>query len=93
MWHASAASIGRIRQQSEETLKQAAYRALDGVGDAHLGEWLEWSGYAYHIRRRLTPLDAVHIGEAKDIRGTAEAERRRQVMLPFLPAQMRDFKE
>ena len=93
MWHASAASISRIRQQSESILRSAALRALDGVGDAKLGEWLEWSGYAYHIRRRLTALEAVHIGEVIDIRGTAEAERRRQVVLPFLPIQMRDYKE
>lgn len=81
------------RKPNELILKAVALAALDGVGDADLGQWLEWSGYAFHVRRRLTVIEKAHIGEAVDIRGTAEAERRRQAVLPFLPPQMKDYKE
>jgi hypothetical protein len=46
------------------------------VGDAFLGEWEEYSGYAFHIRRRLDAAEQAVIGEVCDIRGTPEARRR-----------------
>lgn len=51
-------------------------QALDGLGDPALGEWHEWSGAAYHIRRRLTEAEQAGIGPAVDVRGTPEAVRR-----------------
>jgi hypothetical protein len=53
-----------------------AERALAGLGDPTLGEWHEWSGAAYHIRRRLTGLEQVRVGPVVDIRRTGEAARR-----------------
>jgi len=65
--------------------ERRAYAALDGLGDARLGEWHEWSGAAYHIRRRLTPAEQAHVGPAVDIRHTPEARRRAGA----LPARLR----
>ena len=48
---------------------------LSGVGDESQ-EWEEWTGYALHIRRRLTDEEAEPIGEVLDIRGTPEARAR-----------------
>lgn len=75
VWHASAAPspgwpIGR------ESLRKFALDALEGIGDAGRGEWEEWTGYAFHIRRRLSAQEQEPIGEAIDIRGTPEARRR-----------------
>lgn len=55
--------------------------ALSGVGDARLGEWTEWTGRAYHVRRRLTPDEQVEIGEVIDVRGTTEGTERVAVLL------------
>lgn len=66
---------------NEHTLKAIAIEALQGVGDASLGEWQEWSGRAYHIRRRLTEQEELLVGPAVDIRGTDEAlERARKAV-------------
>lgn len=70
------------------TLHARALKALDGVGDrAH--EWHEWTGFAYHIRRRLTAEEAQRPGEVRDIRGTPEASERYRRMAAMLPAQSR----
>lgn len=52
-----------------------ARRALQGVGDARLGEWAE-PGEVFHLRRRLTPAEAALVGPLRDIRGTDEEMRR-----------------
>lgn len=49
---------------------------LEGVGSPDLGEWSEWTGVAFHLRRRLTPDEQARVGDAVDLRGTAEARRR-----------------
>jgi hypothetical protein len=56
--------------------ERRALAALDGLGDPALGEWREWSGQAFHVRRRLTLAEQAPIGPAVDIRGTPEAWRR-----------------
>jgi hypothetical protein len=59
-----------------EDLRLVALRMLQGVGDADLGEWAEYTGVAYHLRRRLAPHEQARVGEAVDLRGTPEARRR-----------------
>lgn len=80
MWHASAAgpALGR------DELERRALRALFGVGDrSH--EWREWTGRAFHVRRRLTEREQRLVGPAIDIRGTAEAIERLDKVRHILP--------
>ena len=74
VWHASAAASEGWR----ETLRRFALEALEGVGDADLGEWEEWTGYAFHVRRRLSAAEHERVGDVIDMRGTPEARRRLQ---------------
>lgn len=56
--------------------QRAAMLALDGVGDASLGEWTEYHG-AVHIRRRLSIREQIAAGlQMIDLRGTKEAKDR-----------------
>lgn len=66
--------------------KRRAVKGLTGVGDASRGEWHEFTGKAYHLRRRLTESEDIIIGAAIDLRGTSEAIRRFEAMKPFLSA-------
>jgi len=77
VWHASAAPLPGTHWPVE-ILQAAALLALKGVGDARLGEWEwhEWTGRAYHVRRRLTRCEQQSVGPATDIRGTPEETRR-----------------
>ncbi len=84
MWHASAMAKPGIPADSS-FLRGAALDALDGVGDSSLGEWDEWTGKAYHIRRRLAPWEERRVGEVKDIRGTPEAALRLAPVADRLP--------
>ena len=82
MWHASVApTAGHIVLKPH--LHRRALTALDGVGD-RTHEWHEWTGYAYHIRRRLTPDEAERVGMVRDIRGTPEAFARYRRMAALL---------
>lgn len=85
MWHASAAGRSGAGSASEAVLLMIALDALDEVGDAMLGEWHEWNGYAYHIRRRLSAVEQLSVGPAIDVRGTPEGARRTARMQRFLP--------
>lgn len=40
---------------------------------------------AIHVRRRLTPAEAVAVGPVVDVRGTAEAARRLAAVERYLP--------
>lgn len=86
MWHSSAANPKLHRYE----LRVRAMNALEGVGDKMLGEWEEWTGKAYHVRRRLSPEEEAVIGPAIDVRGTREALERVEALLaksPFLNRQ------
>lgn len=63
------------------------------MGDSALGQWEEWTGRAYHVRRRLTAEEQALVGEALDIRGTPEQEKRYQAVRKYLPIQYRHWKE
>lgn len=78
VWHASA--VGGNRAHSEAM----ARRALIGVGDALLGEWVEY-GKAVHVRRRLSPREAMLVGEVRDIRGTPEEAQRLDALYRAAP--------
>lgn len=67
-------------------LRSAALEALTGVGDEKLGQWEEWSGRAFHVRRRLSPVEQAKVGDVLDIRGTPEANRRLAPVRHMLPA-------
>ena len=62
-----------------------ALRALADVGDASLGEWEEWSGYAFHLRRRLSHEEAMCVGPVVDVRGTHEGQRRCGSVKRYVP--------
>lgn len=66
-------------------------KALVGVGDVDLGQWEDFTGYAFHLRRRLSEAEAELVGDVVDVRGTPEALRRFEVMKPFLPALLLEF--
>ena len=73
VWHASVAARGLpIRAD----LERQAEKELANVGSAELGEWREWTGRAFHIRRRLTEAEQRTVGPVMDIRSTPEALRR-----------------
>lgn len=55
-------------------------RQLQGVGDPSRGEWREWSGRAFHLRRRLSEVEQRRVGPVVDVRGTPEALRRAQAL-------------
>lgn len=75
VWHASAAPWpGYWPDRAKCELWARA--ALEGVGDSDRGEWVEWSGRAFHVRRRLTDAEDGLVGPVVDVRGTLEAERR-----------------
>lgn len=84
MWHASAAPVPGLLSV-RATLQEGAYKALEGVGDAALGEWTEWTGYAFHVRRRLTAHEAAYVDPVADIRGTPEARARLAAVAAYLP--------
>lgn len=84
MWHASIAPRGIVL--AEGTLHRYALAALVGVGDARLGEFEEYSGRAFHLRRRLSSEEQLLVGEVVDVRGTPEAERRLRPVRHLLPA-------
>lgn len=89
VWHASAAPDPRrpfyVNRESILCLRAAAEAALAGVGDAAAGEWREPTERAYHLRRRLTAVEAALVGSVEDVRGTPEGDRRLDLIAPYLP--------
>jgi hypothetical protein len=57
-------------------LEKQAEKELVNVGDASRGEWREWTGRAFHIRRRLSAAEEKVTGPVADIRGALEARQR-----------------
>jgi hypothetical protein len=92
VWHASAAShwtaTGRVLER--DGLRKRAMQALDGVGAKELGQWEEWTGRAFHVRRRLSAEEEKITGPIKDIRGTKEALERVERVLAAAPFLKRD---
>lgn len=70
------------------TLHQRALTALEGVG-TRTHEWHEWTGFAYHIRRRLILEEQMQVGDVRDIRGTPEAQERYDRCRALLPVMAR----
>jgi hypothetical protein len=64
----------------------AAHQALDGVGAPSLGEWEEWTGRAFHLRRRLSDIEAQAVGSVVDVRGTVDQLVRFHAMRLVLPS-------
>jgi hypothetical protein len=69
-------------------LRRTAFRWLAAVGDPRLGQWEEWHGYAYHVRRRLAAAEQAAVGPVVDVRGTPEAWRRYEAVKDRLPAEL-----
>jgi hypothetical protein len=88
VWHASIAYHGNNGHRVYPTLQAARYekavRALRGVGDPMLGQWIEHTDKATHVRRRLSMAESVGF-TLRDIRGTPEAERLLDVVRRWLP--------
>jgi hypothetical protein len=85
VWHASAAPLpGAIYLPAR--LRRLALEALDGVGDARLGEWWEDTGGAVHCRRRLSIEEQQSVGPVVDIRGTQEVAARLAPLRAHLPS-------
>lgn len=81
VWHVSVARPGLLWPAR---LEAECERQLAGVGDAALGEWREWSGAAFHLRRRLSVREQREVGPVVDIRRTEEARRRAALLGPRL---------
>lgn len=92
MWHASIAAMPGY-PMTEDDLKAIALSTLARVGDASLGEWQEWSGTAYHIKRRLSRKEQQSVGQPKDIRNTPEQNTRQMAVRKYLPQELKDWKE
>lgn len=64
---------------------------LRGVGDPRLGEWREWTGRAFHLRRRLSVREQADVGPVVDIRCSVEARHRADALgalLIYAPAEV-----
>jgi hypothetical protein len=82
VWHASVRTYGG----NMALAKEQALRALEGVGDATLGEWHEQGATAYHVRRRLSAAECEQTGLVmRDIRGTPEERQRMATVFREVP--------
>lgn len=88
MWHASIAYHGSLHHRSMNTIiseqTERAFRALRGVGDGHLGQWVEKPRDVIHLRRRLSTVEAAGF-ILRDVRGTPEAEQLLAPLRRYLP--------
>lgn len=87
VWHASG------RGKDVLTSRWLAMRALEGCGSALLGQWVEdrRPGGVVHVRRRLTPAEAAHVNELRDIRGTPEERERLSAIACVVPPALQSF--
>lgn len=67
------------------TAFELASRALAGVGSPSLGQWVERSEAAVHIRRRLSAREAALVNPLRDVRGTPEERERLTRLLADAP--------
>lgn len=70
-------------------MRHLAEKALWGVGDARLGEWIATRPMAVHLRRRLSAAEAADVGPVRDLRGTIEGWARYDAIAHTLPAMVR----
>lgn len=93
VWHASAAPLEGWNPD-KHFLRQCCFAALRGVGDAGIGQFEEFpTGFAYHVKRRLTEEEQAQIGDVIDIRGTTEADERYMAVRQYLPLHLRNWRE
>src|SRR5262245_5213519 len=88
VWHVSVASSSILANAT--ALEIECRRQLNGVGDPAVGEWGEWTGRAFHLRRRLSPREQLRVGPVLDIRRTPEAWARAAQLgslLAYAPAE------
>lgn len=78
MWHVSIATRGI--PYGRMALEAQAERELAGLGDATRGEWREFTGRAFHLRRRLSAEEELQVGPVRDIRRTPEAQQRARAL-------------
>jgi hypothetical protein len=71
VWHASVHQHGG-GPFDPSAATQRAHRALSGVGDAALGEWLDdgYDGHTVHLRRRVARSEWLDAPWGMDLRGT-----------------------
>jgi hypothetical protein len=86
VWHVSVHPLRAFYGQV--MCARRAEQALAGLGDAGLGEWREWTGFAFHLRRRLSVVEQSRVGPVVDVRRTPEALRRAARIPAQLLAQM-----
>ena len=83
VWHCSVAPLRKV---PTKVLERIALKELEGVGaPISGGEWREFTGRAFHIRRRLAPDEEALVGPVVDIRNTEEAKirwERTKLVLP-----------
>lgn len=91
MWHVSVAAMSVLLP--EDYLRKLALVELEGVGDASRGQWEEYTGNAFHLRRRLSDDEQKSVGDAIDIRDTPEHEKRWLKVRPYLPSGYKDYKK
>lgn len=83
VWHVSASP--QTLPWGPGPLERIARQQLEGAGAADLGEWPQWTGRAFHLRRRLSVEEAGMVGPVVDVRGTFEAEVRLRPVRHLLP--------
>lgn len=68
-------------------MEALARSALEGRGDAQLGEWMETSTVTFHLRRRLSAEERRLAGdlEVLDERGTASGRERLDGVFKLYP--------
>ena len=69
----------------EQFLRRFALNAIKDIGDSSRGQWTEWTGTYYHVRRRLSRAEQEIVGDILDIRGTQEAIERHATVKMYLP--------
>ena len=68
-----------------DDIVRAVHEALDGVGDASLGEWGEWLT-AYHLKRRLSHAECIqHELSMIDLRDTPQGRRMMRQLVRDVP--------